>query len=256
MKKIIPAFIVILCCLACNQKGDILLRLHYEKGDDTDIKYRNYIITGSENDEPVKNEYVRLGLTVDSVIHDSLYALSARIDYVREKDAGFMANEEYSSDKDEVDMSAREKQIDRIVRPVIDSVYHFVINNRGQLIKPLSYANGEKATTATVLFDYESYQIEFPKAAMSTGDEWTNERRAPGTGYKQVSHYYIENVFDSTVQIKVSGTREVSQGVNTDFSGRYVIDKKSHKPISAKTEMKGKMMLEGNVTVVMTIESH
>ena len=182
MKRITVAAFVILCCTACRHRGEggVLLRLKYDIGANIDVKYRAYVITDNENDDPIKNEYIRMGFTVDSVMNDSLYVLSAKIDYVRVKNKGFMNDENYSSDKDEADMGPKEKELNREFKPVLDSTYKLTINNRGQLIKPLSFACGRKIPKAFAPIDYEIYQVVFPRERVAIGDEWTNERPQPG----------------------------------------------------------------------------
>ena len=256
MKRIITGAFIILGCLACRRKGDgMLLRLHYEPGTVIDIKYRNYIITDNENAEPLRNEYIRMGLTVDSVTKDSAYALSAKFDYVRWKNGGMMASDQFSSDQDEAEMSPAERRINQVVKPVLDSTFKLAFNNRGQLIKPFSYKSGRKIPTTFSPVDWEVCQIVFPAEKVSIGDEWTNEREIPLVGGKRVSTYYIESIFNSVIQIKVDGKLIINPQVTKKFSGRYKIDEKTKRLISAKIEMEENSFLQGSLKAVVDIQS-
>ncbi|MEP6614476.1 MAG: hypothetical protein ABJA76_21375 [Mucilaginibacter sp.] len=256
MKSIITVAFIVLCCLACRRKGGgMLLRLHYEPGTVIDIKYRNYIITDNEGADPIRNEYIRMGLTVDSMTKDSAYAFSAKFDYVRWKNGGFLAIDQFSSDKEETEMNPAERRINAIVKPVLDSTFKLAFNTRGQLIKPFSYKSGRKIPTMFSPVDWEVYQIVFPVEKVSIGDEWTNEREIPLVGGKRISTYYIENIFDSTIQIKVDGKLIVNPNNTKTFSGRYKIDGKTMQLISAKIEIEEHTFLQGKVKAVVDIQS-
>jgi hypothetical protein len=132
MNRIITCALITLLCLACRHKGGprTLLKLQYYTGEKIDVKFRQYTIKDGNVDDPVNNEYVRLGFTVDSAIHDSLYALSAKIDYIRIQDKGFMNGQEYASDADEAAVGPNGRPHHPGFKSVIDSVYKLVISKR------------------------------------------------------------------------------------------------------------------------------
>ncbi|MEO3405898.1 hypothetical protein AAFN85_18445 [Mucilaginibacter sp. CAU 1740] len=253
MKSIIALSLIALCCIGCkHQKGDILLRLKYYPSEKIDVRYRTYTLTGNENDEPMINEMVRFGLKVDSVTHDSLFHLSAKIDYIRAKNGGLLGSE-YSSDKDEEMMSPQEKAMHTIFKPMIDSSYKLTINNRGEVREPLTYTSG--ATVSRPPINYTNYQPIFPKDKVAIGEEWTETTGLSKTKNRRECAYHIESIYQSIIQIKVTGKMEMITGGMKEFSGRYMIDQKTSELVSAKIEIP-LSKCPRKLTAVIDIESH
>ena len=262
LKSIAFRAISLLTICSCNlgNNKNILLRLKYLKGSVIDIKYRSYIVTDNENDRPLNNDYIRMGLKVDSVLRDSAYLFSAKIDYVRFEHNGMLVinHQKYSSDEDVSQMTPEQKQIDLKLRPVINGSYKFSVNKNGKIIKPFSLAID--SLLLPVKFDFINlgiYQIDFPYNKIAIGDEWVNEQNIPGTKIKRKAIYKIESIYDSTIQIKVDGVKTDAFGNVNHFSGRYYLDQETCHLISCNIETKGELMeTGGHGKAVVSIEAN
>jgi len=258
MKRLLfLASLIMLSCLACKHKGPrFLLRLKYNKGVQTDMEYHMYAVTDNKNDAPLTNEVVRMGFKVDSVIHDSLFVMSAKVDYIRTRSAGLLGGiggESYSSDKDEAEMSANEKMIHRMFKPMLDSPLRITVSSTGRLVNNFAFSNGRKPLAGPV--DYPNCQIIFPADSVAIGEEWSDERIMPLTGAKRESHYYIESIRDSVINIKLYGNLKVGSRGTSKFTGEYAIDQKSKSLISGKIETEAKTLLNDKAKVVVEITS-
>lgn len=254
MKRILPA-LIILFFLSCHGDRNILLRLKYDRGQSIDIKYRNYVYNDNDVDDPIKNEYLRLGFSIDSVTRDSSYVFAVKIDYVRVKNSGLMA-EDYSSDKDEKDMGPAERRMHMQFKPILDSVFKFTVSKRGQLIKPFAFAGGTKIPPQYALIDLGIYQITFPEEKIAIGDKWTNEYPMPGVNAKRICTYHIESIRNSEIHIGVSGEIQLASGDSKDFTGSYVLDQSTKKLISGKIEMEARDGFGSHLKAVVSVEAH
>jgi hypothetical protein len=247
--------VIALLCTAC-QRGpkNILLRLHYHKNTYLDITYRTYAVRKENQDEPLRNEIAKMGFTVDSVINDSLYHLSAKFDFVRVKNRSRFKSEEYSSDEDEKQMSTQAKQLHQQFKPVLKSTFNLTINDRGQIVKPFSFRNGVNIPQSFSPIQFEMCQIVFPKEKLALGDDWTNEGKVPLTGGKRITNYQIESIKDEIITIKVSGKVEIDSHSSEDFYGEYLLDEKTKGLISAKITMEIETLFEGKIKEVIDIK--
>lgn len=254
------AILTLIGCLltGCSGKGEkaALIRLKYHKGQTFDIKYQTYAQT---NDRRVpQNRVVRMLFKVDSIIGDSLYVLSAKLDYVRVRNDGLFSNEEYASDKAEEKMNDREKSIHQDFKAVRDLIYTLTIDNRGKILKPFALSGGREIDKKYNLVQYENCQIVFPEEAVGIGDEWTNELDVPGTAKgRRMFKYTIESIKDGVMRIDLVGKfQPYGRGSNSkNFYGHYLIDEETKMIISAKYKLEGKMFLEGEGAVGVTIAS-
>lgn len=246
--RLIALFLSVTFLCSCGGKKNILLKLTYHRGERIDIKYRHYLVTDNENDEPLKNDYVRLGLTVDSVLKDSSYQFLAKIDYVRvdNKRLLLMRGEKYSSDRDTNEMSTAEKRIDKKIRSTLDASYQFTLNKFGKVLEPFSRANSGTALKNNPFIDLGFYQITFPDHKIAIGEEWDNEQVTPGTKKRRKCAYHIESIYDSIIQIKVDGMLWNANGELTHFSGRYLLDRATCGLVSCKIEAKGQIEETGD----------
>ena len=243
----------------CGGEKNILLKLKYDKNARIDIKYRYYMVTNDEDDEPLINEYIRMGWTVDSIFRDSSYQFSAKIDYVRIKNKGLLPilDEEYSSDRDTSEMGAAEKQLDHQVRPALNASYKFTLDKYGKIIKPFSLENSTVLLENNSFIDLGIYQIAFPDHKIAIGEKWDNDQAIAGTKKKRSATYHIESIYDSTIQIKVDGKAWDEDGNLSHFSGRYFLDKTTCKLVSCKIERKGKIRGTGDFgKAVISIEAN
>ena len=254
-----PLFLIAFCFVllsSCNHAPkNILLKLKYFKGQRIDVKYRSYIYSDDDIDRPLRNEYTRLGFTVDSVLADSSYIFSARIDYLRVKNGDF-AGEEYSSDKDEASMGPQERQIHQMAKPLLDSVYTFTVNQQGKVIAPFAFKHGRGIPAQFALIDLAVYQIVFPKEKLAIGDEWTTENIVPQTKGKRIFTYTMQGIYDSAIQIMVKGTLQLPDGTSKDFTGSYTLDQETNAVISGKIETDFKMQGSNHIKAVVSVESH
>ncbi len=253
MKRVITLALTI-CCLGCwHGDRNILLRLKYKPGDQLDVKYHTYIVANNDLDNPITNEIVRMSFKVDSVNGDSLYMMSAKIDYLRVESGGAEYGNTYSSDQDEADMSPQQKQIHAAFKPMLDSTYKLIINTKGQIIKPFAIGGPSIAQNFQPL-NYSNCQVVFPAGKIAVGEDWSSTAAMPIIGGKRISSYHIENVFDGKIQIKESGRLTLNQGDSHEFSGRYMLDEKTKNLISAKIELDADSFGEGRLKAVIEIE--
>jgi len=194
-----------------------------------------------------------MGFKVDSVIGDSLYILSGKIDYLRVENGGAMNGNDYSSDADEADMTPIQKQLNAEFKPMIDSTYKLIINTKGQIIKPFA-VGGPTISQNFQPINYSNCQVVFPAGKIAIGEDWSAVATMPIVGAKRISAYHIESVFGGKIQIKESGRMELSGGESHDFSSRYILDEKTKNLISAKFELDANSFGTRNVKAVIEIE--
>jgi hypothetical protein len=230
----------VIALLSCSCHGDknILLQLKLTKQQKTDVKYRTYE-TADNEENATKSEYVRMALKVDSVLADSSYQFSAKVDFVRAKDPELLGGVEYVSGKYQGDMSAAELKLDQQLRTAIDSTYKFTVDKYGKLVKPFEFASGRALPAEYSLINYGIFQITFPGQKIAIGDKWTNEQTIPGTKNKRTATYQIESIYDATIQIKVEGTIADAANQTQKFTGRYYLKKNDCTLDSCKIEMNG-----------------
>jgi hypothetical protein len=260
MKKFAALFLlsifILLFLSACHKAPKtILLRLKYFKRQRIDVKYRSYVYADDDMDHPLTNEYTRLGFTVDSILPDSSYKLGAKIDYVRVKNGGLF-NEEYSSDREESEMSPNEKQIHQMVKPLLDSAYTFSVSNRGKILASFSFSRGKNIPRQFALIDLPVYQLIFPQEKLAIGDEWTTENPVPQNKGKRIFTYTIEGEYDSAIQINVKGKLELPNGGSKNFTGHYALDKETNAIISGKIETDFDMSGSKHIKAVVSVEAH
>ena len=258
MKYLALAAFAILCYTGCTSKSPkvALLRLKYYRGQRIDIKYRDYIVADDNPNEPVSNEYARLGLQVDSIMNDSLYQMSAKYDYYRVENDRFMNDQNYTSDRPERQMSAQEKTINQKLRPFLDSAYKFTVSSRGTLVKPFTLSNGLRIPKDLLLFDYDLYQINFPKDSLAIGDAWTNQSNSAINKTKRELKYHIESIYDQTIQIRVSGILTAKDGQTNSFKGYYFLHTESNKLDSMQIETEGKLLFHDKAKKIISITAH
>jgi hypothetical protein len=249
------AFITLLMCSCHGGDKNILLRLKFNQGKKIDLKYRTYLVTENENDPPLINEYIRMSFKIESILPDSSYQLSGKIDFVRVKNERLLGSVEYTSDKYQGQMSSEELKLDEKYTPVIDSTYLFTIDKLGKIIKPFSFIDGRIIPKEYELVNLGIYQMAFPTEKIAIGDEWTTEQAIPGTKYKRTSTYHIESIYDNTIQIKVEGILDGPEDEAKRFSGRYFLDKNTCQLVSCEIERHGKTELADKGKMVISLEA-
>ncbi|MBC7399436.1 MAG: hypothetical protein H7289_05780 [Mucilaginibacter sp.] len=220
---------------SCGNKN-VSLSLKLAKEQRIDVKYR----TSTNEDGIEKGEFIRMSLRVDSVMPDSSYLLSGKVDFVKVKNQKVTNSDEYSSDKPQAEMTPEEIKFDKEIRPTIDSTYKFIIDKYGKLLKPLTFTNGHTIPANFQVIDVGTFQINFPTEKIAIGGTWTTEETLPGSGGKRTSNYKLESIYDETIQIKVDGSIE---GEHTDpqkFTGRYYLEKSNRTIDSCRIQMDGK----------------
>jgi hypothetical protein len=233
-------YFCILCAIAllgssCGGKN-VSLSLKLAKNQRIDVKYR----TSTNEDGVEKGEFIRMSLKVDSVMPDSSYLVSGKVDFVRVKNQKVTNSDEYSSDKPQAEMTAEEIKFDEQIRPTIDSTYKFTIDKYGKLLKPLTFTSGHTIPANYQMIDVGVFQVNFPTEKIAIGGKWTSEETLPGSGGKRVSNYKLESIYDETIQIKVDGTIEGGQADPQKFSGRYYLEKSDRTIDSCRIQMDGK----------------
>jgi hypothetical protein len=248
------AYITLFMCSCHGGDKNILLRLKFNQQKKIDLKYRTFLLTDNEKDAPLINESIRMSFKVVSMLPDSTYQFTGKIDFIRVKSDSLLGAVEYSSDKYRPYMNSAELKLDQKYRPAIDSTYQFSINKQGKIIKPFSFLNGDAIPPAYELVNLGIYQITFPAEKIAIGDEWTSEQDIPGTTYKRTSTYYIESIYDNTIQIKVEGILDGPESDAKKFSGRYFLDKNTCQLVSCEIERKGKTELgdKGKMVISLT----
>lgn len=221
---------------SCGGKKDVSLTLNLTKEQRIDVKYR----TSTNEDGVEKGEFIRMGLRVDSIMPDSSYLMSGKVDFVKVKNQKVTNSDEYSSDKPQAEMTEEEIKFDKEIRPTIDSTYKFVINKYGKLIKPLTFTSGHTIPANYQMIDVGVFQINFPAEKIAIGDKWTSEETLPGSGGKRVAKYKLESIYDETIQIKVDGTIEGEHADPQKFSGRYYLEKSDRTLDSCRIQLDGK----------------
>lgn len=220
---------------SCGGKN-VSLNLRLTKDQRIDVKYR-----ASTNEDGIeKGEFIRMSLRVDSVMPDSSYLLSGKVDFVRVKNQKVTNSDEYSSDKPQAEMTPEEIKFDEQIRPTIDSTYKFTIDKYGKLIRPLTFTSGHTIPANFQMIDVGVFQINFPADKIAIGDKWTTEEALPGSGGKRVSNYKLESIYDETIQIKVDGSIEGEHADPQNFSGRYYLEKSDRTIDSCRIQMDGK----------------
>lgn len=226
---------IALLASSCGGKN-VSLSLKLAKDQRIDVKYR--ISTNEDGVE--KGEFIRMSLKVDSVMPDSSYLVSGKVDFVRVKNQKVTNSDEYSSDKPQAEMTPEEIKFDEQIRPTIDSTYKFTIDKHGKLLKPLTFTSGHTIPATYQLIDVGVFQINFPAEKIATGDKWTTEETLPGSGGKRVAKYKLESIYDETIQIKVDGSIEGGHVDPQSFSGRYYLEKSDCTIDSCSIQMEGK----------------
>ncbi len=221
---------------SCGGKKDVSLTLNLTKEQRIDVKYR----TSTNEDGVEKGEFIRMGLRVDSIMPDSSYLMSGKVDFVKVKNQKVTNSDEYSSDKPQAEMTEEEIKFDKEIRPTIDSTYKFVINKYGKLIKPLTFTSGHTIPANYQMIDVGVFQINFPAEKIAIGNKWTSAETLPGSGGKRVAKYKLESIYDETIQIKVDGTIEGEHADPQKFSGRYYLEKSDRTLDSCRIQLDGK----------------
>ena len=237
MKRIIILAAAIFCMGCWHGDRNILLRLRYKQGDQVDLKYHFYLVKDDDLDDPVVNGIVRMGLKVDSVVADSLYMMSAKVDYPRVEYSGFSSRDNFSYEGDEPDSSSSQQPGARsAIKSSLERIFKLVINTKGQIIKP--FVIGGPAIVQNIEpLNYTNCQVVFPAGKIAVGEDWQSESDSPVINARRFSSYHIESVFDGKIQIKESGTINVKGNPSMVFSERYVLDEKTKNLISAKLEL-------------------
>jgi hypothetical protein len=220
---------------SCGGKKDVSLTLKLAKEQRIDVKYRTSTTDGEE-----KGEFIRMSLRVDSVMPDSSYLMSGKVDFVKVKNQKVTNSDEYSSDKPQAEMTEEEIKFDKEIRPTIDSTYKFVIDKYGKLVKPLTFTSGHTIPANFQMIDAGVFQINFPADKIAIGDKWTTEETLPGSGGKRVSNFKLESIYDETIQIKVDGSIEGEHADPQKFTGRYYLEKSDRTLDSCRIQMDGK----------------
>jgi hypothetical protein len=249
------AFITLSLYSCQGGNKNILLRLKFNQGKKVDLKYRTFLLTDNENDSPLINESIRMSFKVESILPDSSYQFSGKIDFIRVKNQSLLGSAEYSSDKYRPYMNEVEQKLDEKYRSAIDSTYQFTISKQGRIIKPFSFLDGRAIPAKYALVNLGIYQITFPVEKIAIGDEWTSEQSIPGTNYKRTSTYHIESIYDNIIQIKVAGILDGPADDVKKFTGRYFLDKNTCQLISCEIERKGKTELGDKGKTVISLEA-
>ena len=195
------------------------------------------MIRDGDLDDPVVNAIVRMGFKVDSVVADSLYMMSAKVDYLRVEYSGFSSRDNFSYEGDEPDSSSSELPgLRSAVKLSLARLFKLVINTKGQIIKP--FVIGGPAIVQNIEpLNYANCQVVFPPGKIAVGEDWQSESYSPVIKARRFSNCHIESVFDGKIQIKESGTVDVKGHPSMEFSERYVLDEKTKNLISAKLEL-------------------
>ena len=256
MKRLIHGALAILCFISCKHGGPhYLLRLKYNKGVQTDLEYHSYIVSNDNQTDAIRNEVVRMGFKVDTVVHDSLFTLSAKVDYIRVVDNGEfqLLNFSYTTEEPPTGNNQNAQRYNLLVKPLVDSTLALTVSSKGTLTKPFTFSHGRRLPGSPPL-NYEMCQIKFPADSIAIGEEWTNERIDPLRNARWVSHYYIESIKDGAVNIKLYGVIEIGVKKNK-FTGDYVIEQKTGALTSGKIEIEGQTMTQGKGKLVIDITS-
>lgn len=234
--KIFPLFVIVVFIYSCNgDKEATLLRLKLKKGE-------VFVVTSETNTESgiagLHNK-MRATFTVDSVSGqaDKFY-LSVRTNSIRSKAGSDGDITSYDSNKDEGEMSADERSIHEEYKPVLDSIIHVCVDNRGQVIEPFSFPAGEEVPVTSRPIDMSNFLIIFPASAVKEGEEWNSEKTSPVTKGKTRSIYSIKEVNDDEIEISLSGTVQapLSFGDPNKQTGIYKLNKQNHRLKSATIE--------------------
>ncbi|MES2809969.1 MAG: hypothetical protein V4619_15165 [Bacteroidota bacterium] len=223
---------------SCNGGDKILLRLELKTNKKIDLKYRTSEYAEKENGAPLKTEYVRMTMRVDRIMPDSAYQFLAKCDFIRITNPGLLGDEEYTSDKDQSQLSEAGRQLDEKLTPAVDSLYQFTIDKTGKIVKPISFAGGKAISPENALINLNIFQIGFPATAVGINETWITETDLPGSIYQRKSTYAIESIYDNTVQIKVDGKIDGTAKDAKTFTGRYYLNKETNNLDSCRLEIK------------------
>jgi hypothetical protein len=231
------AFIALFFC-SCSGGDKVLLRLELKSTQKIDLKYRTFEYAEKENGSPLKTEYIRMTMRVDRILPDSAYQFLAKCDFIRITNPSLLGAEEYTSDKDQSQLSEAGRRLDEKLTPAVDSLYQFAINKQGIIVNPIAFAGGKAISPEYALINLNIFQINFPANAVGVGEEWSNETDLPGTIYKRQSTYKIESIYDNTIQISVDGKIDGAKADAKSFTGRYYLNKGNNNLDSCRLEVK------------------
>ncbi len=234
--KTFPLLVLAILMYSCNgNKETTLLRLKLKKGE-------VFIVTSETNTESgvaSLHNKARATFTVDSVsgTGDRFY-LSVKTNSIRSKAGSDGDITSYDSNKEESEMTNDEMSIHEEYKPVLDSLIHICVDDRGQVIEPFSFPGGREVPVAARPIDMSNFLIIFPVSPVKEGEEWSTEKTSSVTKGKTRSTYSIKEVNDDEIEIGLTGSVEspLKIGDPNKQTGVYKLNKQNHRLKSATIE--------------------
>jgi hypothetical protein len=241
------------CSCGSGGKKDIVLGLKFKKYHHVTINYRRYVV--ARGFAPVQDELTGFTLMVDSILPDSSYLFSGKLNYIRVKDKSQFGAMDYYSGVDDKDMDGQERGMDFSMKPLLDANYKFMLDKHGKVLKPLTFADGRQVPDEFPL-ELGLYQIAFPAEKVALGQEWTSEFAKHGEDGRWVFNYHVQAVDSLSILIMVDGTVRLPRGGPSDFTGRYHLNRKTSALDSCEIDLDGGRNEQGKLTAVISIDAH
>lgn len=226
------AFLVLIA--SCSQNTEeIILKLDKKVGDE------QIIVSSTETSRGAlmsMNNNIEVLFKV-SEHQGNMYTLTSDVLAIKTEIKMGDDVESYDSKKEESKMTNDERSMHAEFKDILDSEFTISMDERGNIVKPFHYANGNIVEGPIV--DMSNIQIVFPETKVKVGTTWENEKTNPLTAQKTKSIYKIKNITDKEIIISVSSTITGISGLLNEnkATGEYILDKKTCNLIKGTLEM-------------------
>lgn len=239
--------LALLCALflfaGCGDSNNpVLLRLDMKKGETFTLvsKISTDVQSMSLNTEEV------IKLSVDSADNNEMVLVGDVVSIKSESDM-MGEKESYNSDKKTEEMTADELEMHNEFTKVLNTNFHFKVNNRGQLTRGMTYQDGQTMASEENPFDLDNFFISFPEKEIKVGDSWEEEKTSAFLDIKSVFTYKVKEITDKEVIISVTKNIGPIKGVSQGnvASGDYVIDRATGRLLKGSLVMNMQAALGG-----------
>ncbi|HYG16542.1 MAG TPA: DUF6263 family protein [Bacteroidia bacterium] len=243
LKPTVTLLAAILLFAGCKSSDKpVLLRLNMKKGETFTLisKISTDVQSMSLNTEEV------IKLSVDSADNNEMVLVGDVISIKSESDM-MGEKESYNSDKKTEEMTADELEMHGEFTKILNSNFHFKVNNRGQLTRGMTYQDGQTLASEENPFDLDNFFISFPEKEIKVGDTWEEEKTSAFLDIKSVFVYKIKEINNNEVIISVTKNIGPIKGINqgNTATGDYIIDRSTGRLLKGSLVMQMQSGLGG-----------
>ncbi len=198
------------------------------------------------------NQLEEVTYKLDSIIGDSLYAMTGTMIRVKSQSNFGGETEDFDSNKKESEMTASEKEMLMEFKSVLNTDFNFVLNKRGEIVQHGVINNGLDQSLSSINH-YKNLPLVYPINELEIGQEWKEDtERKEIIEVKTHSTYKVTKIEGDKVFIAVAQKIEKIGnllGENTT-KGECIVDKKTGILIKYVNEMQ--MQVGGGTLVITT----